>query len=345
MKLSKQDGNCFIAKPDTKLAGLLMYGPDPMRVALKRQELIPALVGPQAEEEMRFTRMTGAELRSDPARLADAMRARGFFPGQRAVLLEDATDGLAPVISETLSDWTHEDAFLVVTAGSLTPRGGLRKLFEAARNAAILPIYADPPDRAEVEAMLAKVGMPLVSRPAMGDIEALARVLDPGDLAQFIEKLALYAYGSSEISEDDIAAVIPLSIEAEADAVVAAVASGDVSALPMLLSRLRAQGSTAVTLLIAVTRHFRQLYAALIMGGGEDALGRLRPPVVGPRRRAMGAQLRRWSAPLLEAALKELMDTDLALRSSRQLPDEAFLERALVRVAMMGARSGAARKA
>jgi DNA polymerase-3 subunit delta len=289
---------------------------------------------------MRFTRMTGAELRSDPARLADAMRARGFFPGQRAVLLEEATDTLGPIIAETLENWSTEDAFLVITAGALTPRGALRKLFEPARNACILPIYADPPDRADVENMLAKAGVPPLSRAAQGDLETLARALDPGDLAQLIEKLALYCHGASEVSEDDVAAIAPKSLEAEADAVVAAVATGNVAALPPLMARMVAQGSTAVSLLIAVTRHFRQLYAAAVMGGGEDALGRLRPPVMGPRRRAMGDQLRRWSVPLLEAALKELMDCDLTLRSARSVPETAYLERSLVRVAMMSARRG-----
>jgi len=59
------------------------YGGDAMRVALKRQDVIKALVGPNGEEEMRLTRMTGAELRKDPALLGDAIKAQGFFPGPR----------------------------------------------------------------------------------------------------------------------------------------------------------------------------------------------------------------------------------------------------------------------
>lgn len=344
MKLSKQDAQRFIQQPNIQFAAILLYGPDAMRVALQRQALVKAVVGPNAEEEMRFSRMTGAELRSDPARLQDALRARGFFPGPRAVLLEEATDGLGPVLKEALEAASPDDAFLIVTAGQLTPRGALRKLFEPAKNAYAYAIYDDPPDRRDIERMIARAGLPPLSREAFGDIETLAQSLDPGDFEQFLNKLSLYAQGVPEVSEEDVAAVAPVSTEADSDEVVSAVASGQTGRLPVLMSKMTAQGVTPISLLLAVTRHFRQLHQAASVGGPpDDALGRLRPPVMGPRRRMMSEQLRRWSLPQLEAALETLIDTDLGLRSARNLPDTAFLERALVRIAMMTARRSAGR--
>jgi len=71
MKLTGGQANGYLKKPDPKHAGLLIFGADPMRVATKRQEAILSLVGPQGEEEMRLTRMNGAELRrvlSGPSR-------------------------------------------------------------------------------------------------------------------------------------------------------------------------------------------------------------------------------------------------------------------------------------
>ena len=67
MKLSTRDANAYFAKPDPDKTGLLMYGSDAMRVALKRQEVLAALLGPAAEEEMRLTRINAGELRKDPA--------------------------------------------------------------------------------------------------------------------------------------------------------------------------------------------------------------------------------------------------------------------------------------
>ena len=52
MKLSPREAEGYFAKPDTDKAGLLIYGADAMRVALKRQQVLAALLGPGAEEEM-----------------------------------------------------------------------------------------------------------------------------------------------------------------------------------------------------------------------------------------------------------------------------------------------------
>ena len=96
MKLSPRDANGYFAKPDADSTGLLIYGADAMRIALKRQQVLAALLGPTAEEEMRLTRIMGADLRKDPAALLDAVKAVGFFPGTRAVFVEDANDNSAP---------------------------------------------------------------------------------------------------------------------------------------------------------------------------------------------------------------------------------------------------------
>ena len=71
MKLSTRDANAYFARPDPTKTGLLIYGGDAMRVALKRQEFLKALLGKDAEEEMRLTRIQAAELRREPALLRD----------------------------------------------------------------------------------------------------------------------------------------------------------------------------------------------------------------------------------------------------------------------------------
>ena len=131
MKLSPRDAPAYFARPDPDKTGLLIYGNDAMRVALRRQEVIAALIGPAGEEEMRLTRLQGAELRKDPALLLDAIKAQSFFPGPRVAFVEDASDAIAPVMTNALADWQAGDAQVVVTAGALKPASKLRKLFEA----------------------------------------------------------------------------------------------------------------------------------------------------------------------------------------------------------------------
>ncbi|MDW3118736.1 DNA polymerase III subunit delta [Roseovarius pacificus] len=341
MKLSGRDAPGYFARPEPQRTGLLIYGSDGMRVALRRQEVIAALVGPQGEEEMRLTRIPAADLRKDPAMLLDAIKAQGFFPGPRVAFVEDATDALAQIVTDALTDWREGDAQVVVTAGQLKASSKLRKLFENHQNAYAAAIYDDPPSRAEIEAILAKSGLRDVGGDAMRDLTALARELDPGDFRQTMEKLALYKLDDgAPVSSEDIAACAPGSTEADLDDVLHIVAEARSGEIGPVMKRLRAQGVQPVSLCISATRHFRTLYAAASdPGGAAQGIGRVRPPVFGPRRDRMLRQAQQWGADRLEQALTLLTDTDLQLRSAGQhAPDMALVERTLIRLAMLAAR-------
>lgn len=338
MKLSARDAPRYFARPDPGRAGLLLYGTDAMRVALRRQEVIAALLGPGAEEEMRLTRLPAADLRRDPAALLDAIKTQGFFPGPRVVLAEDATEALAEPILAALAEWRAGDAQIVVTAGPLKPAAKLRKAFESHPNAYAVGIYDDPPSREEIEAVLARAGLRDIPGPVMGDLVALSRALDPGDFRQTVEKLSLYKAGDpAPLSAADIAACAPASTEADLDEVLDIVAEGRSGEIAPVLRRLRAQGVQPVGLCIGAARHFRALYTvAADPGGAGQGIARLRPPVFGPRRDRMLRQAQGWGASRLEQALSILTETDLTLRSAAQrAPEMALVERALIRLAML----------
>jgi DNA polymerase III subunit delta len=342
MKLTARDAAAYFNAPDTSAAGLLLYGADAMRVALKRQDVITKLLGPGAEEEMRLTRIPASELRSDKAMLADAIRAVGFFPGPRVAFVEDAADGLAPVIKDALASWQPGDAQIIVTAKALATRSALRKLFESHKQAYAIGIYDEPPSRAEIEESLRKSGVPDLGRNAMAELTVLAQALDPGDFRQTVEKLALYKLSDpNPVTSADIAACAPSTIEAGVDDILNAAAEGRVGDIGPLMQRLSGQGVLPVALCIQALRHFRGLYAAAIHPGGASAgVGAMRPPVYGPRRDRMIRQAGLWGVARLEAAHGTLLDTDLSLRSSQQAPQAALMERALIRLASVAYRAG-----
>lgn len=338
MKLSPRDAEGYFARPDASKTGVLIYGSDAMRVALKRQQILAALLGANAEEEMRLSRIAGSDLRSDPALLLDAVKAVGFFPGQRAAFVEDATDAAAPSVLAALGDWAEGDAQIVVTAGQLKPSSKLRKAFESHPNAYAVGIYDDPPTRSEVERILGAAGIHSVPREPMSALVELATELGPGDFAQTMEKLTLYKRGDeTELSVDDIQTCAPQSSEAGLDDVLNIVAEGRAGEIGPMMRRLVAQGTTAVSLCISATRHFRTLYTcAADPGGPAQGIGRLRPPAYGKRRDRILRQAQTWGAPRLETALTLLTDTDLQLRSAGQTaPAMALVERALIRLAML----------
>ncbi|MGL6211251.1 MAG: DNA polymerase III subunit delta, partial [Paracoccaceae bacterium] len=194
MILRGADATRYFAKPDPARAGLLICGQDAMRVALKRAEVIAALIGPEGEAEMRLTRLAAGDLRKDGAALHDAMTSPGFFPGPRVVWVEEATDGLTEMLTAAIKDWRPGDAQLVVTAGNLTGKSTLKTLFDKHPNAYGATLYDDPPSREEIEAELKKAGLTRIDPSAMTDLTTLSRALDPGDFRQTLTRIALYKH-------------------------------------------------------------------------------------------------------------------------------------------------------
>lgn len=335
MKLPTRDTKTYLSKPVPAKSALLLYGFDAMRVALARTSLVAALVGENAAADMRLDRLAGSDLRKEPSRLIDALKARGFFPGPRAVVVEDAADVLAGTISTALHDWQDGDATLVVVAGQLKPASPLRKLFETAPNAFAVPIYSDPPDRDEIARDLEKAGLKALSSGAFAALLALGGELDPGDFAQLINKLALFKLGdAAETSLADVESVAPATTEADLDDAIRAVAEGRSHDVAPLLQRLAGQGSNAVALCSGVARHFRMIHAAASDARGPEqwaATSRL----FGPRRDQIVNQARKWGPMLLERALDVVMETDLTLRSPKPVPAHALVERACLRIAML----------
>lgn len=330
MILRGADANRYLAKPDPARPGLLIFGADAMRVALKRQDAILALVGPDAEAEMRLSRIAAGDLRRDGSLLADAIKEVGFFPGPRVAFAEDATDGLAPAIATALAAWKPGDATIVVTAGELKGKSALKALFEKHPAAVCIGFYDEPPSREEIEAELKKAGLTQISPEALADLHTLGRALDPGDFRQTLQKLALYKWqDATPLQPAEVTALAPSSIEAETDDLTHAVAERSAAAIGGLMRRLEGQGVGAVEICIAATRHFRALHTAKADPGG---LAKAR--VFGSRRDRMQRQLGQWQLRALEQALATLVQTDLTLRSASRAPGHALIERALIRIAM-----------
>ena len=336
MILKGVEATRYFARPDPGKAGLLIFGADSMRVALRRQEVIAALIGPEGEAEMRLTRIPAADLRKDGALLLDAIKSQGFFPGPRVAFVEDAADGLTPTITTALAEWKPGDAQIIVTAGGLTGKSALKTLFEKHPAAYSIGLYDDPPSREEIEDALKRAGLTSIDREALTDLMSLGRALDPGDFRQTLEKIALYKYrDSTPLTPIEIAALAPATIEAEVDELIAIVADRKAQEIGALLRRLEGQGTLPVTLCIQTLRHFRALHMAVSEpGGAASAIGRMRG-IPFKSRDALIRQAQNWSMHRLEEAIAHLLEIDLTLRSSSRAPGMAVMERALIRLAMM----------
>ena len=340
MKLTGRDAARFCNSPDLTRVGALIHGADAGQVASARQKLVRAVLGEDGAD-MRLIRLDAAEARKDAAAIDAALKTQGFFPGRQVLLIESGTDGLAAPLGTALDGASDQDAFLIVTADALPARSKLRKLFEDRGNLLGLQLFQDAPGPADIDAALREAGATEGATPeALEALGGIARGMDHGSFAQLVEIIALFQAGANApIDLDTVLALAPAGLDAELDAFVEAVASGQPRSIGPLLRRLSASGAAPVSVLLALQRHFRQLLQASVAKGGPDSgLAALRPPVWGPRRSAMAAQLRRWGQERLEQANRALFEADSKVRSSGQSPDLALVERCALRLAIMGSR-------
>ena len=338
MKLTSRDVLSFFKSPPKGITGVLIYGNDPMRVSDKRQQLLQSLLGSNADEEMRLARISREILKKEPEQAIDLCKAQGFFPGERALLIEEANETITDIIIKAVEAWKDGDATIIITAGSLKPSSSLRKFFEQKKNTYSVPIYDNPMTKFEVEKIIAESGLQNVTQDSFAQLLTVASELQPGDFKQTVDKLALYKLSDEKpVTYQDIINCTPISNEADIDEVLSVILAGNEFKVSQILGRLSSQGTLPVTLIIAATRHFKALFSIISNPGGVNAGAKaLRPPIYGPRKEALTNQAQKWGPVKIKTAIKILTATDLQLRSSsQQVPQMALVERIFIRIAML----------
>ena len=338
MKLTSRDVVSFFKSPPKGLAGVLIYGNDVMRVSDKRQQFISSLLGPNADEEMRLTRISRENLKKAPEQAIDLCKAQSFFPGARALLIEEANETVADTIITAIEEWQDGDAAIVVTAGSLKPSSSLRKFFEKKKNIFSVPIFDNPMTKFEVEKIITESGLQNVTQEILNQLVTIASELTPGDFKQSLNKLTLYKLNDeTPVTYQDLINCTPASNEAAIDEVLNVILAGNEFKVNQIIGRLRSQGVLPVTLVIAATRHFKALFSIVSNPGGVSAgATALRPPIYGPRKETLINQAQKWGPVKIKTAIKILTTIDLKLRSADQkVPQMSLVERHLIRIAML----------
>lgn len=340
MKIAAGRVDGFVRAPDPKARAVLVYGPDAGQVREHAKALVVGAAG-DAADPFRVSELTAASLREDPTRLADEANAMSLMGGRRAVWVRDATDGLAALF-EALLDGPDGDTLVVVEAGELGARSSLRALFEGAKNAVALPCYVDEDDNLEAVIRETLLRRKLGVAPDALDYLSINLVGDRMVVRGELEKLALYCAGQSEVSLADARACVGDSAEASLDDLAFAAAAGDQPGLARALARVAADGTSPISVLRAVARHFQRLHLASgMMSGGasaERAIKSLRPPVFFKLETAFRSQLARWTPATAAEALDALAAAEADCKTTG-IPAETVSERALIAIAARAGRN------
>jgi DNA polymerase-3 subunit delta len=324
MKIAGARVESLLSRPDPGLAAVLLYGPDEGLVRERALRLVRAVL-PDPQDPFGLTELGADAVRADPALLVDEARALCLTGGRRVVRVRQASDQLSGAC-RALLDLPSLAALVVIDAGELGTASSLRRLFEAAPNAAAIGCYRD-----EGRALATTVHQQLEALGLRADAEAEAFLnlhlgADRGITMSELAKLDLYlgpAPGERSprpVTLEDVAAVVGDSAALGVDDLVHAAALGEAADVERTLGRLLAQGQSPVSLLRALAIHFGRLYqlACLVEAGepAERAIEKMRPPIHMRRRGSFRAALRRWSAAALAAQAGRLLQAEIGCKTT-----------------------------
>lgn len=306
-----------VRAPPADVRFLLLHGPDEAgsRALMK---MLASAMGADAER----VDLSGAELKADPARLADEAASMSLFGGARYVLVEPAGEEVLPAV-EALLQVPMAGNPVVIIAGALRSTSKLLQLTLAAPDALAFASY--PPKDRDADRLVMDLGrgQGLIIHPE------LARRIheDSGGnralVAQEIEKLALYVDAAPdrprELDETAYDAIGAATEGSEMSRMVNAVASGDGPALQAELRRLSGVGMTGVPLVRAVKRHFlllARLRAEVDKGSSPSAVMASQGRAVHfSEKDVVGRQLARWRSYLIAKGVSRLAEAELKLMS------------------------------
>jgi DNA polymerase-3 subunit delta len=323
LKIAPRDIAAVLRAPSPDLRAILVYGPDGGLVRERARTLIVAAAG-SVDDPFRVGELTPAELKAEPGRLADEAAALAFTGGRRAVRVRDADESCAAAL-EFLLQGTAGDSLVVLEGGDLAARSALRKIAEAAPQAAALPCYRD--DERALPGVIAET-LRAAGLNAAPDAMAYLVGRLGGDrmvTRRELDKIVLYMGAGPDgktaprrVELADAQACVGDTAEITLDDLVYDLGDGALSGLDRALERSLLEGANPVMVLRAAMRHLQRLHlvAGMLAEGAsiEAAMKRLRPAPFWKLAPRFRKQAQAWPPAGLAWAQRRLLEAERACK-------------------------------
>ncbi|MBN8980441.1 MAG: DNA polymerase III subunit delta [Rhizobiales bacterium] len=339
--LRGRDIDAFLAKPDPARPIILLYGPDAGLVRERADALMASAVD-DPSDPFSLVRLDGDELAAEPSRLVDEAMTVPLFGGRRAIRIRAGGKSFASGI-DTLADMSPKDCRIVIEAGELRPDAPLRKACEKAKSAVAIACYADGIRDIErlidEELRASKLKIAPDARAALTSLLGGDRQASRNE----IRKLTLYAHGKSEITMDDIAAIVTDASGLALDPIVDNAFAGKPADVERAFAKAIASGINPNQILMAAQRQAAALHKArLSVDEGRmesDVVDNGFPRLHFSRKPLVETALRNSSTDRLLKVIAQLADAVLDMRKQTDLA-EIIAQRALLAIAVNSRRRG-----
>lgn len=317
MKASKGQVEKALRAPSPDTRFILLYGPDESG-SRGLAKLLSAAMGAEAER----IDLTGPELKSDPARLADEAASISLFGGARYIWVEPAGDETTDAAQALLDAGTAGNP-VVMIAGNLKGGSRLLKLALAAPNAMAFASYV--PEGKDADRLVLEMARQegLDMRPDIARRIADAASGNRAIIAQELAKFATFADAAPDrprqIDHDVLDAVGALAEEGDLSRVVDSVSSGDAKGLEAELKRLSSEGVDGIPLIRAVLRRLMllsKLTAEVERGNSVDSVMASQGKYLFWKEKpSVAQQLGRWRSDVLAKAIARLLEAERQVKA------------------------------
>ncbi len=319
MKIPPRDLESFIKKPSKTARVILVYGPDP-GLMRERIDILGKSVVADLSDPFNVAVLSAAILADDPARLNDEAGAISMMGGDRLIRIEDAGDKLTALIKSYLEN-PSPSTLVLLEAGELGPRSSLRKLCEAAKDAAAIPCYI------EDERDLSRFIRDFMQQQNMridGDAVTWLAANISGNRQKArseLEKLCIYkGEETSPISLEDASAACGESGARGVDDLVYSVGGRQSAKALEVYNQLIAEGVPFIVILRTLQGHFRKLHLARarIENGmsTEEAMNKINPKIFYKFEPLFRSQINSWSMQSLDKVQNRLMDIEASCKKT-----------------------------
>src|SRR5579871_3686300 len=339
--LRGRDIDAYLARPDAGRPIILLYGADAGLVRERADALIASAVD-DPNDPFSLVRLDGDELAAEPSRLVDEALTVPLFGGRRAIRVRAGSRSFASGV-DTLADTPLKDCRIVIEAGDLRAESPLRKACERAKTAVAIACY---PDTERDLAKLIDDELKLSNLRIASDARAVLMGLLGGDRQASrneLRKLTLYAHGKSEVTLDDVMAVVADASELKIDPIVDGAFAGNPAAVETEFAKAMVAGTYPGVIISAAQRQAAWLHkSAVAISDGTPVSTLLDsgfPRLHFSRKTSVEAALRNFDPRRLMLVIDQLATAALDMRKQAALA-AAIAQRALLSIAVNARRRG-----
>ncbi len=289
MKILSRDIASLFEKPNSKFFAYLLHGIDAGLIDERAKELA-LLFSDSLNDPFSVTRITGKEVQSDPALLADALNELTLVGTMRVVLLNGTVTELMSAIKSNI-EYLHAECRLIISAKDSTTKHSLVTFCDKHPNIASIACYPDEDEQRKklIHETLIQNNIDISSHlieyisDKLGDDRSINR--------NEIEKISLYAAKTKSINKEEIDFVLGDNNLPILDKLVDNVFKGKTETIGPLLTKIRAEGIQPVV----ITRYFQSHVKILITIGAKKqkglsvqaAVNNIRPPIYFKRKQSV----------------------------------------------------------